>query len=79
MADCGCHMEAQNTAQRRVLVWVLIINATMFVAEGLVGWWAQSTALTADALDMLTDVTVYAMSLYGPITYSRDLRRYPMP
>jgi Co/Zn/Cd efflux system component len=37
----------------------------MFVAEGLVGWWAQSTALTADALDMLADATVYGLSLYA--------------
>ncbi|QQE64432.1 cation efflux protein [Leptolyngbya sp. BL0902] len=58
-------MEAQTAAQRRVLVWLLLINATMFVAEGLVGWWAQSTALTADALDMLADATVYGISLYA--------------
>lgn len=65
MGDCGCHVEAQTTAQRRVLVWLLAINATLFVVEGLVGWWAQSTALTADALDMLADATVYGVSLYA--------------
>lgn len=65
MADCGCHVDAQTLAQRRVLVWLLILNAAMFVAEGLVGWWAQSTALTADALDMLADATVYGLSLYA--------------
>ncbi|MBD2426307.1 cation transporter [Phormidium sp. FACHB-1136] len=65
MGDCGCHVEAQTVAQRRVLVWLMAINAAMFVAEGLVGWWAQSTALTADALDMLADATVYGVSLYA--------------
>jgi cation diffusion facilitator family transporter len=65
MGDCGCHVEAQTIGQRRVLIWLLAINATLFVVEGLVGWWAQSTALTADALDMLADATVYGVSLYA--------------
>ncbi|MFH7244786.1 MAG: cation transporter [Spirulina sp.] len=65
MADCGCHVDAQTVAQRRVLVWLLILNAGMFVAEGLVGWVAQSTALTADALDMLADAMVYGLSLHA--------------
>jgi Co/Zn/Cd efflux system component len=65
MADCGCQIEAQNAAQRRILVWLLLINATMFGIEGLAGWLAQSTALVADSLDMLADAVVYALSLFA--------------
>jgi Co/Zn/Cd efflux system component len=37
----------------------------MFVAEFGVGWWAQSTALIADAMDMLADAMVYGVGLYA--------------
>jgi Co/Zn/Cd efflux system component len=30
-----------------------------------VGWWAQSTALIADAMDMLADAMVYGVGLYA--------------
>jgi cation diffusion facilitator family transporter len=41
-----------------------VINGAMFAAEAAVGWWAQSTALLADSLDMLADASVYGMALY---------------
>ena len=50
--------------QRRVLWMVLAINAVLFVAEFTVGWWARSTALLADSLDMLGDAAVYGFSLW---------------
>lgn len=50
--------------QRRILVWVLVINATMFVVEASAGWLAHSSALLADSLDMLGDSIAYAFSLY---------------
>lgn len=50
--------------QRRVLWAVLVINAALFVVEFAVGWWARSTALLADSLDMLGDAFVYAFSLW---------------
>lgn len=65
MADCDCHFEATNAAERRTLVAVLLINAFMFVAEFTLGLLADSTGLTADSLDMLADATVYAISLYA--------------
>eukprot|EP01025_Chloroclados_australasicus_P032476 TRINITY_DN32955_c0_g2_i4.p2 TRINITY_DN32955_c0_g2~~TRINITY_DN32955_c0_g2_i4.p2 ORF type:complete len:164 (-),score=30.50 TRINITY_DN32955_c0_g2_i4:91-582(-) len=37
----------------------------MFVAEVMVGWIAESTALLADSLDMLADATVYGIALYA--------------
>ncbi len=50
--------------QRTVLWMVLGINAVLFVIEFGVGWWARSTALLADSLDMLGDAFVYAFSLW---------------
>lgn len=60
MADNGGH--SQNR-QRQSLRWLLAINATMFAVELSVGLLATSTALIADALDMLADASVYAISL----------------
>ncbi len=55
---------ALRDRQRRVLWMVLGINAVLFVVEFGVGWWARSTALLADSLDMLGDAFVYAFSLW---------------
>jgi cation diffusion facilitator family transporter len=56
---------ARQVEQRRVLVIVLIINAVMFVAEFGAGIVAGSTALMADASDMLGDALVYGVSIYA--------------
>ncbi len=64
---CGNDDEALvalRTNQRRVLWIVLAINAVLFVVEFGVGWWARSTALLGDSLDMLGDAFVYAFSLW---------------
>ena len=37
----------------------------MFVIEITVGWWAQSTGLIADSLDMFADAAVYGVALYA--------------
>ena len=52
-------------AERRALRWLLAINAAMFVVEGLAGWWAESSGLLADGLDMFADAAVYAVALYA--------------
>ena len=65
MAGCGCEIEIQDKSERQVLIALLLINGIMFVAELIVGWWAQSTALIADALDMLADAMVYGVGLYA--------------
>lgn len=65
MSGCGCEPAGGDLLQRRVLITVLLINAVMFVIELGAGWLAQSTALLADALDMLADASVYALSLYA--------------
>lgn len=64
MNDCGCEAPKVKTEQeRRVLRIALGLNAAMAVIGGLAGWIAQSTGLLADALDMLSDATAYAIAL----------------
>jgi cation diffusion facilitator family transporter len=72
MADHCCSAKGQElellahrAEQRRVLIAVLVINAAMFVAEFGAGVIAGSTALMADASDMLGDALVYGVSLYA--------------
>ena len=69
--DCcsskGAELEklARQADQRRVLIVVLVINAVMFFAEFGAGVVAGSTALMADATDMLGDALVYGVSIYA--------------
>lgn len=63
MSDCGCHHEAKNANERRVLRIALVLNAAMAVIGGAAGWIAYSTGLLADALDMLADAAAYAIGL----------------
>lgn len=66
-ASKGLELErlARQSDQRRVLVTVLVINAAMFVLEFGAGIVAGSTALMADASDMLGDALVYGVSIYA--------------
>ena len=63
MSDCDCHFEARNGEQRKVLLTVFAINGVMFVAEFVVGLFAQSSGVIADSLDMLADALVYGVVL----------------
>ena len=65
MSDCGCGFVAKNNDERRVLIILLCINASMFVAEMVFGIISESIALIADSLDMLADATVYGVALYA--------------
>ena len=65
MSNCGCEVEIKDQAQKRVLYWLLAINALMFVVEISIGWVAESTALIADSIDMLADAIVYVIGLYA--------------
>ncbi len=56
---------ALHSAQRRVLVVVLIINLAMFFIEFVAGIVARSSALQADAVDILGDAIVYGLSLWA--------------
>ena len=64
MSPCECESEAEHL-ERATLRTLIAINAAMFVAEALAGWWAQSTGLLADSLDMLADASVYGIALYA--------------
>ena len=72
MADDCCASKADDlerlagdARQRRVLMIVLAINALMFVLEFGAGVIAGSSALMADAADMLGDALVYGVSIYA--------------
>lgn len=54
-----------DSAQRKLLWTVLVLNAVMFFVEFIAGWMAQSSGLIADSLDMLADALVYSASLYA--------------
>ncbi|MHB9119341.1 MAG: cation diffusion facilitator family transporter [Burkholderiales bacterium] len=62
--DKSCEISAMRDSHGRVLWIVLVINAAMFFVEGTAGLFAHSTALLADALDMLGDALVYGFSLF---------------
>lgn len=51
--------------QRKFLIIVLLINATLFAVELTAGIVASSMGLVADSLDMLADALVYGMSLFA--------------
>src|SRR5271154_1387891 len=55
---------ARQSAYRRVLWVVLVINAAMFAVEIGAGLAAGSAALQADALDFFGDAANYAISLF---------------
>lgn len=55
--------KVKTPRERRVLRIALALNAAMAVIGGLAGWIAQSAGLLADALDMLSDATAYAIAL----------------
>ncbi|MDO6840246.1 cation transporter [Paraglaciecola chathamensis] len=65
MSGCGSEVEIKDASQKRVLYWLLGINATMFFVEMTVGILADSTALIADSMDMLTDAVVYGIGIYA--------------
>lgn len=65
MSGCGCEVEIKDASQKRVLFWLLGINAVMFFVEMTVGIFADSTALIADSLDMLADAIVYGIGIYA--------------
>lgn len=62
---CGRVPDSTNVRERRILITVLVINASMFVAEFSAGVVSGSTALLADSLDMLADALVYALGLFA--------------
>ena len=62
--DNRCEISVMRQSHRRVLWVVLVINALMFLVETYAGLLANSTALVANALDMLGDALTYGFSLF---------------
>lgn len=55
-----------NRLRQQDVLWLAFaLNASMFFAELLAGWWTQSASLLADSLDMFADAALYAVSLYA--------------
>jgi hypothetical protein len=54
-----------NQKEARILKWLLAINGIMFGIEMVIGWYAHSTGLIADSLDMFADAAVYGLALYA--------------
>lgn len=68
MAGCcsnNNNFEGMSARYKRALLWVVAINASMFLVEMGAGIGAQSQALQADALDFLGDTFTYAISLWA--------------
>ncbi len=57
--------EIAPSVEAKTLKYLLIINFTMFIVEIIIGFYAESTGLIADGLDMLADSFVYGVSLYA--------------
>ncbi|AOS78023.1 cation transporter [Hydrogenophaga borbori] len=58
-------LDASNTADRKILWTVLLINLAQSAAGIGLGMWAASTALMGAGLDNLADASVYGVSLYA--------------
>lgn len=64
--SCGSHtpnFDDLDKRYMRILVVVILINATMVGVEMIAGHLAKSQALKSDALDFLADTLTYAISL----------------
>lgn len=56
---------ANDSHERKLLWYVLLINAFFFVLEMTTGFISHSMGLVADSLDMLADALVYGLSLWA--------------
>lgn len=77
---CECSRASAKTEEKRKIVRIaLILNVSMFAIGIVAGYWAQSTGMMADALDMLTDGVAYALTLMaitrGP-AFKRNTARW---
>lgn len=61
----GAASKIQPATEGSTLKLLLAINGAMFLVEIIIGWFAESTGLIADSLDMLADAAVYGVSLYA--------------
>lgn len=71
MSGCCTVAPQADPRQRRALWIAFALNAGMAVVGGVIGWWAHSTGVLADALDMASDAAAYAVGL---LAVGRSLR-----
>ena len=63
-SSCGSVVfEGMSKDYKKILWIVIFINGGMFFIEMAAGFWADSTALKADALDFLGDTATYLATL----------------
>ncbi len=62
-SNCGEDLEEVLKNHRKILWLVLWVNLVMFFVEIVFGWIANSHALAADSLDMLSDTFVFGASI----------------
>ena len=60
---CHTHDVPTTVRLRRILIFVLILNAGMFGVEMVAGLAAKSVSLQAGALDFLGDAATYGITL----------------
>jgi len=58
-------IKVENNLQKKILLWVLLINFIFFILELSTGIFSKSMGLIADSLDMLADSIVYMLSLWA--------------
>lgn len=70
-------MQAAKNHPAKILKQVMWINYSVFLIEFICGYYAKSTALMADSLDLLGDAAIYGISWYaltqGPLLISAGL------
>lgn len=74
----GHYPADDSSLQRRLLWYVLIINAVFFLIEIVAGWISGSMGLVADSLDMMADALVYSLSLIavgGTLTRKKNIAK----
>lgn len=64
-AEQKAELDPSDAAERRVLLQVLLLNAGLAVGLFLAGMFADSSALTANALDNLSDAMTYGVSFFA--------------
>lgn len=57
--------DKEASVELKTLKVLLVINLSMFFIEIIAGFFADSTGLLADGLDMLADAFVYGVSIYA--------------
>ena len=61
----GEELQTDTAEQRRILLWVLLLNLLLSLSLAVTGLWGDSSGLIANALDNLSDSVVYAISLFA--------------